>query len=80
MALAEYLILSAWTLPEVLHAVEHISQCFIICRPQTVPVAGGRASGCIMAATGTNFDIEDFLVEGLQGFQCMGVLLPLAVS
>jgi hypothetical protein len=32
IALVDYLILGAWTLPEILHIVEHVSQCFIICR------------------------------------------------
>jgi hypothetical protein len=29
--LHEYLILRTWTLPEVLHAVQHVSQCFLGC-------------------------------------------------
>ena len=78
--LAEYLILGAWTLPEVLHTVKHVSQCFVICQPQTLSVAGGRAVNGNVAAARANLDVEHLLVERLQGFQRVGVLLPLAFS
>ena len=63
VALVGYLILGAWTLPEVLHIVKHVSQCFIICRPQNV--AGGRAFSRDLAAAGASLDVEHLVVERL---------------
>ncbi len=59
IALVHHLIFCAWTLPEVLHTVEHVSQCFIIGWPQTLSVASHR----IIAADCPGLNIEDLVVE-----------------
>lgn len=69
IALVDCLILGAWTLPEVLHCVEHVSQCFVICRPQTL----------LLAADCAILDVEHLLVERLQRLRCVRVLLPFAI-